>query len=156
MLHWIITIFYSKTNSPLIGLSNQGLNNHDKCQMMMKNCDKSVEIKYNVNWLCILDHSDRILIIVGLTSDKINALLTFNDQILTKLVYMSKIHSNHSINYSSRQQKKYGLNKRKIQKGIYWLFRNNWWRLWKFRRLWYNKEKKTVNSVWWYDSRNGN
>ena len=74
--------------------------------MMMKNCDKSVKLKHNVNWLYIFNHSDRILIIVGLGSDKTNVLLTFNDQILTKLVYMSKIHLNQSINYSSRQQKK--------------------------------------------------
>ena len=28
--------------------------------------------------------------------------------------------------------------------GIYWLFTNNWWCLWKFRRLESNKEKKML------------
>ena len=34
-------------------------------------------------------------------------------------------------------------------------FTNNWWCLWKFKRLQSNKEKDSINSVWWYDSRYG-
>ena len=43
--------------------------------MMMKNCDESVEINYNPNFLYISDHIHRILIICDLGSDKTNVLL---------------------------------------------------------------------------------
>ena len=42
---------------------------------MMKNYDKSVEIKHNLNWSYIPDHPYRILIIGGSGSGKTNVLL---------------------------------------------------------------------------------
>ena len=42
---------------------------------MMKNYDTSIEISHNPNWLYIPDHPNRILIIGGLGSWKINVLL---------------------------------------------------------------------------------
>ena len=42
---------------------------------MLNNYDESVEINRNPNWLYILDHSYRILIMGGSGSDKINMLL---------------------------------------------------------------------------------
>ena len=41
----------------------------------------------------------------------------------------------------------------KESKSIHWLLTNNWWCSWKFGRLPSRKEKESVNSVWWYDSR---
>ena len=43
---------------------------------MVKN-DQSVEIKHHPNWLCIPDHSYRILIIGGSGAEKTNMLLNF-------------------------------------------------------------------------------
>ena len=67
---------------------------------MMKNYDESVKI----NWPYIADHMYRILIIDGSVSGKTNVLL--NNQMLTKYIYMSKIHLNQSINcYQKRKRR---------------------------------------------------
>ena len=63
----------------------------------MKNCDQQVKINHNLNWPYTPDHPYRILIIGRSGSRKTNALLNLiniNDQILTKFIYISKIHSN--------------------------------------------------------------
>ena len=75
----------------------------------MKNYDQSVEINHNPNGLYIPHHPSRILIIGGSESRKTNVflnLIKINDQILTKFIYMSKIHSNQSINYLLMEEKK--------------------------------------------------
>ena len=75
----------------------------------MKNYDQSVEINHNPNGLYISDHPSRILIIYGSESRKTNVflnLIKINDHILTKFIYMSKIHSNQSINYLLMEEKK--------------------------------------------------
>ena len=99
----------------------------------MKNDDESIEKNHNPNWLYIIDHPYRILIIGGSGSSKTNALLnliknqqwnidkiylyvknTFesnrdkkiNHQTLKNFSHMSKIHSNQSINYLLTEQKK--------------------------------------------------
>ena len=41
----------------------------------MKNYDQTVEINHNTNWLYVIDHPYRILIIGGSGSGKTNALL---------------------------------------------------------------------------------
>ena len=60
-------------------------------------------------WSCVPEHHYRILIVGGLGSGKINVLLSsgkkIKDQILTKFIYTSKIHSNHSINYLLMKRK---------------------------------------------------
>ena len=69
----------------------------------MKNYDQSVEINHNPNWLYIPDYPHRIVITGGSGSGKTNALLNFiykkrqpdSDKIY---LYISKIHSNQSIN----------------------------------------------------------
>ena len=76
--------------------------------MMMKNYDQSVEINHNPNWPYIPDHPYRIVIIGSSGSDKTNVLLNLtkvNNQILAEFVYMSKIYSNQSINYSLTEEK---------------------------------------------------
>ena len=65
---------------------------------MMKNYDESVEINDNLNLPCIPDHP-------------------YSDKILTKTIYMSKIHSNQSINYLLRITK-VRIKKLKIQKAF--------------------------------------
>ena len=70
----------------------------------MKNYDQSVEINHNPKWPYIPDHPFRMLIIGGSRSGKIIEIL--NDQILIKLIYMSKIHSNQSINSLLKKRKK--------------------------------------------------
>ena len=45
---------------------------------MIKNYDQSAEINHNPNWPYILDHHYRLLIIVGLRSDKNNVLLNLS------------------------------------------------------------------------------
>ena len=75
----------------------------------MKNYDQSVEINHNPNGLYISHHPSRILIIYGSESRKTNLflnLIKINDHILTKFIYMSKIHSNQSINYLLMEEKK--------------------------------------------------
>ena len=42
---------------------------------MMKNYVVSIKINQNPNWLCVLDHSYRILVIRGSGSSKTNVLL---------------------------------------------------------------------------------
>ena len=74
----------------------------------MKNYDQSVEINHNPNWPYIPDHPYRIVIIGSSGSDKTNVLLNLtkvNNQILAEFVYMSKIYSNQSINYSLTEEK---------------------------------------------------
>ena len=65
---------------------------------MMKNYDQLVGINHNPNWPYIPDHSYRILIIGSSVSGKTNVLPNLikyiNDQILTKFIHMSKVHSN--------------------------------------------------------------
>ena len=70
----------------------------------MKNYDQSVEINHNPKWPYIPDHSFRMLIIGGSRSGKIIEIL--NGQMLIKLIYMSKIHSNQSINSLLKEVKK--------------------------------------------------
>ena len=86
---------------------------------MMKNYDESVEKYHNPNWPYIPDHPYRILTIGGSGSGKTNVLLnliSINDQILIKLFYTSKIHSNEIINCLLSEEKKYELKILKIQK----------------------------------------
>ena len=67
----------------------------------MKNYDESVEINHNTNRPHILHHPYRILIIDGSGSEKTNVLLNLMKHQrpdLIKFTYMSKIHSNQSIN----------------------------------------------------------
>ena len=61
----------------------------------MKKYDKSVKINHNPSWLYISIHSYRILIIGGSGSGKTNVLLNLiniNNKMLTKFIYMPKIH----------------------------------------------------------------
>ena len=71
---------------------------------MNKNYDQSVEINHNPNWPYIHDHPYRILYIGGSGSGKTN--VSLNDQILTKFIYISKTHSNESINCLLMEEKK--------------------------------------------------
>ena len=71
---------------------------------MMKNYDQSVEMNNKSNWSYISEDPYRILITGGSGSGKTYVLL--NDQILTKFVYTSKIHSNESINCLLMEDKK--------------------------------------------------
>ena len=64
--------------------------------MMVKNYDQSIKINHNPNWPYIPNHPCRIIIIDG----------SGNDQISTKFIYMSKIHSNQSINCLLTVEKK--------------------------------------------------
>ena len=76
---------------------------------MMKNYDESIEINQNTNWPYILYHIYRILIIDDSGSGKTNLLLkliNINQQILTEIVYMVKIHLNQSIHFSLTEEKK--------------------------------------------------
>ena len=76
---------------------------------MIKNYNQSVEINHNPNCPYISNHPYRISIIFGSESDKTNALLNLikiNGKILTRLTYMSKIHSNQSINCLLTQEEK--------------------------------------------------
>ena len=79
---------------------------------MMKNYDQSVEINHNLNWPHILDHPYKISIIVS-GSGKTNLLLNneqkINNQIMTKFIYILKIHSSQSINCLLKGEKKKGL-----------------------------------------------
>ena len=72
---------------------------------MMKDYDQSVKINHNPNWLYIPDHPFRTLIIGGSGSIKTNVLLNLIKK-LKKFIYMSKIHSNQSINYLLMEEKK--------------------------------------------------
>ena len=76
---------------------------------IMKNSDQSVKINDNRNWLYILDHHHKLLIVSSSGSGKTNVLLNLkkiNDQILIKFIYTSKIHLNHSINCLLMEEKK--------------------------------------------------
>ena len=76
---------------------------------IMKNSDQSVKINDNQNWLYILDHRHKLLIVSSSGSGKTNVLLNLkkiNDQILIKFIYTSKIHLNHSINCLLMEEKK--------------------------------------------------
>ena len=72
-----------------------------------ENYDVSVKINHNRNCPYIPDHPCRILIIGGFGSGKTNVLLNLknNNKILTKCIYMSKIHSNQSTNWLSVEGK---------------------------------------------------
>ena len=75
----------------------------------MKNCDESVEINHNLNWPYIPDHRYTILVIGSSGSGKTNVLsnlIKHNNQILTKFICTSKIHSNQSINCLLMEEKK--------------------------------------------------
>ena len=73
----------------------------------MKNYDQSLEINNNPTCSYIPEHSYRILIIVCSGSGKVKVLLNLiKHQILTKFIYMSKIHSNQSINCLLMEEKK--------------------------------------------------
>ena len=72
----------------------------------MKNYDQSFEMNHNPNWPYIPDHPYRILIINGSGSEQTNVLLNIIDQIMTKLIYTSKILSNQSINCLLMEEKK--------------------------------------------------
>ena len=68
--------------------------------MMIKNYDQSVEINHNPNWLYILDHLHRILIISGSVSRKINVLLNLikhQGPVVDKIIYTLKINPYQSI-----------------------------------------------------------
>ena len=76
---------------------------------MMKNYDQPVGTNHKTNWPYIPDHPYRILTIDGSGSKKTNALLNLiniKDQISTKIIYRSKIHSNESINCLLMEDKK--------------------------------------------------
>ena len=77
--------------------------------MTKKNYDQSVEINHNPNWPFIPDYTYRILAAIGGSgSGKANVLLNLikiNDQISTKVTYMSKIRSNQSINCLLMEEK---------------------------------------------------
>ena len=76
---------------------------------MMKKFDQSVEINHNPNLPYIPDHPYRILINGGSGSGKTNVLLNLinmNDQILIRFIYISKTHSNQSINCLLKERKK--------------------------------------------------
>ena len=80
----------------------------------MKTYYESVEINHNLNWPYIPDDRYEILIIGGSGSGKTNVLLNLsniNDQMFTKFICTSKIHSNQSFNYLSTEEKKLGMNK---------------------------------------------
>ena len=76
----------------------------------MKNYDQSVEINHNPNRPYSPDHPYRILIIRGSGSGKTNVLLNLIEHqrpgIDKIYIYMSKIHSNQSINYLLMEEKK--------------------------------------------------
>ena len=74
---------------------------------MMKGSDQSVEINNNPNWSYILDHPDRISIVGDSGSGKTYVLLNLiNYEISSKFIYISKIHSNQSINGLLMEEKK--------------------------------------------------
>ena len=75
---------------------------------MMKNYDKSVET-HNPNWTYILGHPYRILIIGGSGSGRANVLLNLIKHqwlYIDKIIFISKIHSDQSINYVLMEDKK--------------------------------------------------
>ena len=76
----------------------------------MKNYDQSVKINHNPNWSYIPDHHYRMLIIDRSGSGKTNMLL---NSILIKFTYMSKIHSNQSINSVLIEEEKHELKRLK-------------------------------------------
>ena len=74
--------------------------------MMMANYHESLEINPNPNCGYIHDHPYRVLIIGCSLSGKAYVLLNLIkviDLMLAKLIYMSKIHLNHSINFLSTE-----------------------------------------------------
>ena len=73
---------------------------------MMKNYDQSVEINNNQSRSYIPEHPNRILFIGGLGLGKTNVLLKLikiKDHILTKFIYMSKIHSKYHLLINNRK-----------------------------------------------------
>ena len=73
----------------------------------MKNYDESVEMIHKPNWLYSLEHPFRNLIIGGSGSGKTNVLLNLikiSEQMLAKFFYLSKIHSNQSINCLTKEE----------------------------------------------------
>ena len=72
---------------------------------MMKNFDQSVKINHNPNWPYIFHYLYRILIIGGAGSGNTNVYIKITDQILIKFIYLSKIHSNESINCLLKEEK---------------------------------------------------
>ena len=103
----------------------------------MKIYYKSVEINHNPNWSYIPDHPYRILIIGGSGSGKTNVLLNVikheRQDIDKKILYIKdpfELKYQLLINGREKIAIKY-----EKSKGIHWLFTNNWWYLWKFRRL---------------------
>ena len=74
---------------------------------MMNNYNQSLEKNHKPNWPYIPDHPYRILIIGGSRLGKTDVLLDLiNDQILIRSTYMSKIHSNQSINCLLMEERK--------------------------------------------------
>ena len=67
----------------------------------MKNYDQSAAINHSQNWLYILDYPYRISIIGCSGPGKTNALcnLTKSERPDNEKTNLSKVHSNHSINY---------------------------------------------------------
>ena len=75
---------------------------------MMKSFDQSVEINDDPKWSYIPDHPYRVLIIGGLGSGKTNVLLNLIKHQRPDIdkIYISKIHSNQSINCLLKEEKK--------------------------------------------------
>ena len=94
---------------------------------MRKNYDESVKAKYNLSLPYIPGHPYRILIFGDLEWSKTRCYWTqqnINDQMLTKIFYISKIHLNQRNSYLSTKKKSKEL--KKNSQGIYWLFTSNW------------------------------
>ena len=88
------------------------------------------------------DHPCIILVIPGSGSGKANVLLNLikhQRPDIELFVNTSNIHSNEDINCFLMEEKSRKWNTEKFK--------------WKFGRLKSNKEKESVKSVWWYDSR---
>ena len=75
---------------------------------MMKSFDQSVEINDDPKWSYIPDYPYRVLIIGGLGSGKTNVLLNLIKHQRPDIdnIYISKIHSNQSINCLLNEEKK--------------------------------------------------
>ena len=125
---------------------------------MMKNYDL-VEIKHNWKRPYITDHRCWTLIIGGSGSGKTKLnVIELNVTSMTnfdKICFIDQRFIQIKVSIACLLKRMYSDLTWKKSKGIYWLFTNDWRCLWKFRRLWPNKAKKTVNSVWWHDSRQG-
>ena len=77
--------------------------------MAMKNYDQTVEINHNPNWLYVIDHPYRILIIDGSGSGKTNVLLNLikhQQPDIDKIYLYVKDLLYQSINYSLTEEEK--------------------------------------------------